>query len=78
MKQRFKSGRTAVSPALPSDTEPAAWMPPIDLELKTQHGKHRFVLGRRKWKVPGEKNRLLAHGGLSLLEVFVPFIELSK
>ncbi|QDS97681.1 hypothetical protein [Adhaeretor mobilis] len=77
MKALFKSGRTAVVPPSTEPTEPAAWMPPIDLELETEHGKHRFALGRRKWKVSGEKNRLLAHGGLSLLEVFVPFFELS-
>lgn len=80
MKEVFKSARTAASVAsLDGDApEPAAWIPPIDLELKTAHGQHRFVLGRRKWKVSGQSNRLLAHGGLSLLEVFVPFIEMAK
>jgi hypothetical protein len=78
MKQIFASGRTAANTSLPNSPQPAAWLPPIDLELQTQHGNHRFVLGRRNWKVSGQSNRLLAHGGLSLLEVFVPFIELSK
>ena len=80
MKEVFKSARTAASVATDdgTDSDVAAWIPPIDLELKTTHGQHRFALGRRKWKVSGQSNRLLAHGGLSLLEVFVPFIELSK
>jgi hypothetical protein len=78
MKQIFASGRTAANSSSTTPTQPAAWLPPIDLELATQHGNHRFVLGRRNWKVSGQSNRLLAHGGLSLLEVFVPYIELSK
>ena len=72
MKKLFKSGRTATS-----DSEDGAWVPPIDLRLVTSHGSHRHVLGRRKWKSSGGYPTL-HHGGLSLLEVFVPFIELSK
>ncbi|WP_437191342.1 hypothetical protein [Planctomicrobium sp. SH527] len=72
MKKLFKSGRTATS-----DNEDGAWVPPIDLQLGTCHGSHRYVLGRRKWKSSGGYPTL-HHGGLSLLEVFVPFIELSK
>lgn len=72
MKKLFKSGRTATS-----DSEDGAWVPPIDLQLTTSHGSHRYVLGRRKWKSSGGYPTL-HHGGLSLLEVFVPFIELSK
>ena len=37
----------------------------------------RLVLGRRKWKSPGGYPAL-AHGGLSILEVAVPFIEISR
>jgi hypothetical protein len=72
MKKVFKSGRTAASVS-----EDGAWVPPIDLKLVTNHGSHRYVLGRRKWK-SGGGYPTLHHGGLSLLEVFVPFIELSK
>lgn len=36
-----------------------------------------FALGRRKWKSQGGYPTL-THGGLSLLEVAVPFIELSR
>lgn len=72
MKKLFKSGRTATS-----ISEDGAWVPPIDLRLETIHGSHRYVLGRRKWKSAGGYPTL-HHGGLSLLEVFVPFIELSR
>ena len=56
---------------------PGSWVPPIDLTLETPHGQHAFVLGRRKWKSQGGYPTL-AHGGLSFLEVAVPFIELSR
>ncbi len=53
------------------------WLPPVDIPLQTARGPHRFVLGRRGWRVQsGRKN--LSHGGLSVLETAVPFIELSR
>jgi len=55
----------------------AAWAPPADLALVTTHGEHRFVLGRRKWKVSGGFPTL-THGGLSILEVAVPWVELGR
>lgn len=55
---------------------PHHWMPPISLCLTTKHGTNQFALGRRKWKSAGGYPTL-AHGGLSLLEVAAPFIELS-
>lgn len=72
MKTVFKSGRSA-----PANGNDSSWVPPIDLTLTTTHGPHRFVLGRRKWR-SAAGYPTLQHGGLSLLEVFVPFIELSK
>jgi hypothetical protein len=75
MKKLFKSGRTSVSD--PGAEPDGSWVPPIDLRLTTAHGTHDYVLGRRKWKSPSGYPTL-HHGGLSLLEVFVPFIELSK
>jgi len=48
------------------------WIPPLDLTL----GSHRYALGRRKWKIQGGYPHL-QHGGLSLLEMFVPFIEIQ-
>lgn len=53
------------------------WVPPISLNLQTTHGLNHFALGRRKWRSAGGYPTL-AHGGLSLLEVAVPFIEISR
>jgi len=72
LKERFKSGRAA-----PAKDETTRWVPPIDLTLETRQGRNSFVLGRRKWKSQGGYPTL-THGGLSLLEVAVPFIELSR
>lgn len=72
LKERFKSGRAA-----PAIDAPTPWVPPIDLVLETRQGRNSFVLGRRKWKSQGGYPTL-THGGLSLLEVAVPFIELSR
>lgn len=53
------------------------WVPPISLCLQSTHGTNQFAVGRRKWRSAGGYPTL-AHGGLSLLEVAVPFIEISK
>lgn len=72
MKAIFKSGRSA-----PGNDPDGPWVPPIELRLSSASGTHNFVLGRRKWKSAGGYPTL-QHGGLSLLEVFVPYIELSN
>lgn len=72
LKQKFKSGRFAAS-----ETEQTGWVPPVDLSLTTTHGVNTFVLGRRKWKSSGGYPTL-THGGLSVLEVAVPFVALSR
>lgn len=72
LKQVYKSGRWSVA-----DQNAGDWVPPIDLRIDTRHGLHLFVNGRRKWKSAGGYPTL-THGGLSVLEVAVPFIELSK
>ena len=72
LRNRFSSGRSALS-----ETSPSRWAPPIDLTLDTPRGRQALVLGRRKWKSPGGYPTL-THGGLSLLEVAVPFLELSR
>ncbi len=60
-----------------SDMAPSHWLPPVDIPLQTARGPHRFAMGRRGWRVQsGRKN--LSHGGLSVLETAVPFIELVK
>jgi hypothetical protein len=71
LRDTFKSGRAASGGG---DT--GHWMPPIALSVASRRGEHRLVLGRRKWKSPGGYPTL-AHGGLSLLEVLSPFVELS-
>lgn len=72
MKSLFKSGRSSSEKV--SD---GSWVPPIDLRLTTDHGEHRYVLGRRKWK-SAAGYPTLQHGGLSLLEVLVPMVVISK
>jgi hypothetical protein len=72
LKSNFGSSRFSHGPGTPHH-----WMPPISLCLSTAHGTHQFALGRRKWKSAGGYPTL-AHGGLSLLEVAVPFVEISK
>jgi hypothetical protein len=71
LQQRFKSGRLA------NNGDSGPWIPPLDLQIQSQHGVRRLVLGRRKWKSPGGYPAL-AHGGLSVLEVAVPFIEITR
>jgi hypothetical protein len=76
LRNRFKSGRWVALSAL-EQPSPGPWVPPLDLHLETAHVEAAFVLGRRKWKSPGGYPTL-THGGLTLLEVAVPFIELSR
>ena len=72
LKKRYKSGR-----AIPSYKSPGTWVPPIDLAIESAHGRHLYVNGRRKWKSHGGYPTL-THGGLSVLEVTVPFIEITR
>lgn len=53
------------------------FVPPVALQINSPHGAHLLALGRRKWKSQGGYPTL-THGGLSLLEVLSPFVELSK
>ena len=72
LKQTFSSGR---SKAGTGDTGP--FVPPVALQINTPHGAHLLALGRRKWRSQGGYPTL-THGGLSLLEVLSPFVEISK
>lgn len=72
LKKIFQSGRWS------SRTQEAgSWVPPIDLAITSKHGRYRFVNGRRKWKSAGGYPTL-THGGLSVLEVVVPWIEIAR
>lgn len=59
------------------DSRENGWIPPVELEIESRHGKYGYILGTHKWRVAGGYPTL-THGGLSLLETMVPFIELSK
>lgn len=72
LKTVFKSGRWD-----DQNLTAGPWVPPIDLVIDSKHGSHVFVNGRRKWKSAGGYPTL-THGGLTVLEVVVPFIELEK
>jgi len=72
LKNLYKGGRS-----IRSDQEVGDWVPPIDLSITSAYGRHLFVNGRRKWKSQGGYPTL-THGGLSILEVAVPFIEISR
>ena len=72
LKQTFASGR---STAGTNDGGPS--IPPVALSINSMHGQHLLALGRRKWRSQGGYPTL-AHGGLSLLEVLSPWIEISK
>jgi hypothetical protein len=76
LKATYKGGRFS-SEVCDDSSDASPWIPPIDLELTTKHGTNRYALGRRKWK-SASGYPTLQHGGLSLLEVFVPFIEIGK
>lgn len=73
LKELFKSGRSAPG----TGDGPGNWVPPVDLTLTSAHGARRYAVGRRKWKSQGGYPTL-THGGLSVLEVASPFIELSR
>ncbi|WP_161484963.1 hypothetical protein [Neomoorella mulderi] len=66
LRETFGASRYRVA----SEPWLARFMPPIVL---TENDFH-VVMGQRKWKVQGGFPHLI-HGGLSLLEVAVPFVE---
>jgi hypothetical protein len=72
LKQTFASGRSKTGA---SDAGP--FVPPVALQISGPHGAHLLALGRRKWRSQGGYPTL-THGGLSLLEVLSPFVELTK
>jgi hypothetical protein len=73
LKDVFKSRRNAPHE---SSLPICHFLPPPEITLSTAAGPYRFASGRRKWKSQGGYPSL-AHGGLSLLEVLVPYIEVA-
>lgn len=59
------------------DLSSREWLPPLALTLDCPSGRWSMALGRTKWAVAGG-NKTLSHGGLTLLETFVPVITLFK
>jgi len=47
------------------------------MQAGSSHGKYLLAVGRWKWRSQGGYPTL-AHGGLSLLEMLSPFIEVTK
>lgn len=72
LKQTFSSGRSK-----PSIGDIGPFVPPVALQINSAHGGYLLALGRRKWRSQGGYPTL-THGGLSLLEVLSPFVELTK
>lgn len=71
LKERFASGRGSAG-----DGNVGPFVPPVALRMEGPRGPHLLALGRFKWKSQGGYPTL-THGGLSLLEMLSPFIELS-
>lgn len=76
LKKTFASGRSAKGSSL-SQQDCGPFVPPVALHINSPHGAHLLAVGRWKWKSQGGYPTL-THGGLSLLEVLSPFIEITK
>jgi hypothetical protein len=72
LKATFKSGRS-----VPGSSDAGPFVPPVAMQVDSPHGAHLLAVGRWKWKSQGGYPTL-AHGGLSLLEVLSPFVEITK
>lgn len=72
LKTTFKSGRDVAGAA-----DAGSFVPPVATQVNSPHGAHLLAVGRWKWRSQGGYPTL-AHGGLSLLEVLSPFVEISK
>ncbi len=72
LKATFASGRSKAGLG-----ELGPFVPPVALHLTSPHGDYQLALGRWKWKSQGGYPTM-THGGLSLLEVLTPFVEITK
>ncbi|MCA8070564.1 hypothetical protein [Burkholderia vietnamiensis] len=76
LKQTFSSGRSKAGTGL-TQNDCGPFVPPVALQINNAHGAHLLALGRRKWRSQGGYPTL-THGGLSLLEVLSPWVEISR
>jgi len=76
LKKTFASGRSAKGTGL-TQQDCGPFVPPVALQINSPHGAHLLAVGRWKWKSQGGYPTL-THGGLSLLEVLSPWIEISR
>lgn len=76
LKNTFASGRSTKAAGL-SQQDCGPFVPPVALQINSPHGDYLLAVGRWKWKSQGGYPTL-THGGLSLLEVLSPFVELTK
>lgn len=76
LKDTFRSGRSRAGKTL-QELNAGPFVPPVALTVDSPHGPHLLALGRWKWRSQGGYPTL-AHGGLSLLEVLSPFVEITK
>ncbi len=72
LKTTLKSGRF-----VSGEHDAGPFVPPVALSVNGLHGSNLLAVGRWKWRSQGGYPTL-AHGGLSLLEVLSPFVELTK
>jgi len=71
LKDTFSSKRAELG-----SHDPGPYVPPVAMQMNGVSGDCLMALGRQKWKNQGGYPTL-THGGLSLLEVLTPFVELS-
>jgi len=72
LKNALKSGRSVAG-----DGDLGPFLPPLMMRHENSHGIHRLALGRWKWKNQGGYPTL-THGGMSLLELLVPWVEIEE
>lgn len=72
LKKTFAGGRSKAG-----TVDAGPFVPPVALQINNPHGDHLLAVGRWKWKSQGGYPTS-THGGLSLLEVLSPFVELTK
>lgn len=76
-RSHSSSRRRSPADVVPQAKETGPFVPPVALQIDSPHGAHLLAVGRWKWKSQGGYPTL-THGGLSLLEVLSPFVELTK